>query len=96
MKHADNMKAMAYMRIDGATVMPDMKRKGETIMFPEEADKEYKYLFVVDGWPWVSKDMKTGVLPVGVIVNGERRNPFDFVPLLEAAVEKAERSEEDD
>ncbi len=79
MSYADNMNAMAYMRIDGAAVMPDMKRMDETIMF-SEVDKGYKYLFVVDGWPWVSKDMKTGVLPVCVIVNGERRNPFDFVP----------------
>lgn len=71
------------LQIEGAIVMPAMKIKGDAYVFPKEYDRDYKYLFAMDGVPFVSKDLKTAVIAVSVLVNGEQRNPNDFIKELE-------------
>lgn len=71
------------LKIDGAIVMPAIKFEGDAYIFPQEYDRDYKYLFAMDGVPFVSKDLKTAVIAVSVLVNGEQRNPTDFIKDLE-------------
>lgn len=71
------------LKIDGAIVMPAMKIKGRRYVFPKEYDRAYKYLFAMDGVPFASKDLKTAEIAVSVLVNGEQRNPTDFIKDLE-------------
>ena len=70
-------------RIEGAIVMPAMKIEGDAYVFPKEHDRAYKYLFAMDGVPFASKDLKTAEIAVSVLVNGEQRNPTDFIKDLE-------------
>ncbi len=37
----------------------------------------------MDGVPFASKDLKTAEIAVSVLVNGEQRNPTDFIKDLE-------------
>ena len=71
------------LKIEGAIVMPAMKIKGDAYVFPKEHDRAYKYLFAIDGVPFASKDLKTAEIAVSVLVNGEQRNPNDFIKELE-------------
>ena len=50
---------------------------------PKEHDRAYKYLFAMDGVPFASKDLKTAEIAVSILVNGEQRNPTDFIKDLE-------------
>lgn len=71
------------LRIEGAIVMPAMKIEDDAYVFPKEHDRAYKYLFAMDGVPFASKDLKTAEIAVSVLVNGEQRNPTDFIKDLE-------------
>lgn len=71
------------LRIEGAIVMPAMKIEGDAYVFPKEHDRAYKYLFAMDGVPFASKDLKTAEIAVSILVNGEQRNPTDFIKDLE-------------
>mgnify|MGYP000597322789 CR=1 FL=1 len=70
------------LRIEGAIVMPAMKIEGD-VRIPKRTRQAYKYLFAMDGVPFASKDLKTAEIAVSVLVNGEQRNPTDFIKDLE-------------
>lgn len=63
--------------------MNGYKMTADAYVFPKEHDRAYKYLFAMDGVPFASKDLKTAEIAVSVLVNGEQRNPTDFIKDLE-------------
>ena len=69
-----------FIEIEGAVVFQDMKHEGDTIVFPKP-NKEYKAAMITDevvldraGFVLLaSKDLKSFVIAVSVVIDGEKR-----------------------
>ena len=69
-------------QIDGAIVMPSVTFEGGAFVIPQEHDTAYKYLIVVDGMPFASKDLTDAVLAVSVLIQGKQINPMELIQEL--------------